>query len=206
MDIDLSEISVILGQKNSGKSVLFEHLLCQTERFICIDPNGEHGPPGAVYPESPADVLRLWMDGHTRQVIREVPFTEDVLEEYLRAFGQLRECYLFVDEAHNWMGPHHIPEVLQHLVKWHISHSNCGLVVAAHKAKEIHDQIWTQTDNYLLFAYGEHEDSKFRSVSIPDKHKVTQMDPTEYRFLFYKDVAGASSQVRGPVPIPSHLR
>jgi hypothetical protein len=205
MDIDLSEISVILGQKNSGKSVLSEHLLCQMDRFICIDPNGEHGPPGAVFPEDPVDVLRLWSEGHRRQVIREIPFTEDVLEEYLRAFGQLERVYLFIDEAHNWMGPHHIPDVLKNLVKWHISHSNCGLVVAAHKAKEIHDQIWTQTDNYFIFSYGEHEDSKFNRVSIPEKHQVTQMDPNEYRFLYYKDVAGASSEVRGPVSIPSHL-
>jgi len=30
MNIDLTEISVILGQKNSVKSVLLEHLLTQT--------------------------------------------------------------------------------------------------------------------------------------------------------------------------------
>ncbi|ELZ22406.1 hypothetical protein C475_17878 [Halosimplex carlsbadense 2-9-1] len=206
MDIDLSEITAILGQKNSGKSVLFEHLLAQTERFICLDPNAEHGPPGAVYPDSPRDVLRHWVNGRTRQVIREVPFTEDVLEQYCRAFGQLQECYLYIDEAHNWMGANYIPEILQHLVKWHVTHSNCGLVLAAHKAKEIHDQIWTQTDNYIIFAYGEHEDSKFRRVSIPGKERVTQMDPNSYQFLYYKDVAGAESHIRGPVPIPSHLQ
>lgn len=206
MDIDLSEITAILGQKNSGKSVLSEHILCQMDRYICIDPNGEHGPPGAVFPESPTDVLRLWMDGHTRQVVREIPFTEDVLEEYLRAFGQLQRCYLYIDEAHNWMSANYIPEVLQHLVKWHVTHSNCGLVVAAHKAKEIHDQIWTQTDNYIIFSYGEHEDSKFRQVSIPNKGLVTELDPESYQFLYYKDVAGADSEVRGPVPTPSHLR
>lgn len=206
MDIDLSEITCILGQKNSGKSVLSEHLLCQMDRFICIDPNAEHGPPGAVYPNDPIDVLRLWSEGHTRQVVREVAFTEDVLEGYLRAFGQLSEAYLYIDEAHNWMSANYIPEVLKNLVKWHISHSNCGLVVAAHKAKEIHDQIWTQTDNYVIFAYGEHEDSKFSGVSIPDKREVFDLDPSEYRFLYYKDVAGAVSTVRGPVPVPGHLK
>lgn len=206
MDIDLSEISVILGQKNSGKSVLFEHLLTQTDRYICIDPNGEHGPPEAEYPDNPGEVLDLWAQGERQQVVREMPFTEEKLSEYLRAFGQLREAYLYIDEVHNWMGPHNIPEVLQHLVKWHITHSNCGLVVAAHKAKEIHDQVFTQTDNYFIFAYGDHEDSKFRKVAIPDKHRVTEMDPESYKFLTYKDVAGAESEVRGPVPIPSHLR
>jgi len=206
MDIDLSEITVLLGQKNSGKSVLFEHLLDQTERFICIDPNGEHGPPGAVFPSSPAECLRLWMDGETRQVIRAVPFDENTLDQYCRVFGQLERCYLYIDEAHNWMSANYIPEVLQHLIKWHVTHSNCGIVCAAHKAKEIHDQMFTQTDNYLIFSYGEHEDAKFARVSIPDKHIVTELDPESYQFLYYKDVAGAESEVRGPVPIPSHLK
>lgn len=206
MDIDLSEITVLLGQKNSGKSVLFEHLLTQTQRYICIDPNAEHGPPGAVYPSNPGEVLDYWRQGETRQVVREVPFTEDVLDQYLRAFGQLQRCYLYLDEVHNWMSAHHIPETLQHLIKWHVTHNNCGIVAAAHKAKEIHDQMWTQTDNYLIFSYGDHEDSKFSKVSIPDKRRVTQMDPNSYQFLYYKDVAGAQSEVRGPVPIPDHLR
>jgi hypothetical protein len=206
MDVDLSEISVILGQKNSGKSVLFEHLLTQTDRYICLDPNAEHGPPGAVYPETPAESLQLWMDGHTQQIIREMPFTEDELNKWCRVFGQLQRCYLYIDEAHNWMSANYIPEVLQHLIKWHVTHSNCGIVVAAHKAKEIHDQMFTQTDNYFIFSYGEHEDAKFNRVSIPDKHRVTTLDPDSYQFLYYKDVAGADSEIRGPVPIPVHLK
>jgi len=204
-DIDLSEITAILGQKNSGKSVLFEHLLVNTGRFVCIDPQHDHGPPGAVYPESPAEVLRYWMDGETRQVIRDPPLTEEKFEEYLKAFGQLTGAYLFIDESHNYMSATQIPRLLKLLVKWHISHNNCGLVVAAHQAKEIHDKVWQQTDNYLIFSYGDHEDSKLRRVSIPGKSVVHDLDPESYQFLFYKDEAGAESEVRGPVPIPSHL-
>jgi len=206
MDIDLSEITVILGQKPSGKSVLFEHLLAQTDRFMCIDPKAEHGPPGAVYPESPRDAIMKWSEGKTKQVIREVRFDEETLNQYLRAFGQFQEAYLYIDESHNWMSANYIPESLKHLVKWHISHSNCGLVCAAHKAKEINDQVFTQTDNYFIFAYGDHEDSKFSRASIPDKHRVTSLDPNSYQFLYYKDVAGAQSEIRGPVPIPEHLK
>lgn len=206
MDIDLSEITVLLGQKNSGKSVLFEHLLCRTERYVCLDPNGEHGPPSAVFATSPRDVLRYWVDGETQIVVRDQPLTEEKLLDYCRVFGQLQRAYLFIDEAHNWMSANYIPDVLKDLIKWHVTHYNCGLVVAAHKAKEIHDQMWTQTDNYFIFSYGDHEDSKLAGVSIPDKHVVHELDPTSYQFLFYKDVAGADSQVRGPVPIPSHLK
>ncbi len=206
MDIDLTEISVLLGQKNSGKSVLFEHLLTQTERYVCLDPNGEHGPPGAVFAESPTEVLFNWMEGETQIIVRDMPLTEDKLVQYLRAFGQLQRAYLYIDEVHNWMSSHYIPDVLKDLIKWHVTHNNCGIVVAAHKAKEIHDQIWTQTDNFFIFSYGEHEDAKMSEVSIPDKGRVHDLDPESYQFLYYKDVAGASSQIRGPVPIPRHLK
>jgi len=206
MDIDLAEISVILGQKNSGKSVLFEYLLTQTERFVCLDPNGEHGPPGAVFAESPEEVLYYWMDGETRIVVRDMPLTEEKFTQYLQAFGQLQDAYLYIDEAHNWMSHSYIPDVLKDLIKWHVTHNNCGIVAAAHKAKEIHDQMWTQTDNYFIFSYGEHEDAKLADVSIPDKHRVHTLDPKSYQFLYYKDVAGADSAVRGPVPVPAHLR
>ncbi|WP_121822840.1 hypothetical protein [Halostella salina] len=206
MDVDLTEITVILGQKNSGKSVLFEHLLTRTERYVCLDPNGEHGPPGAVYAESPAEVLHYWMDGETQIIVRDMPLTEDKFTQYLRAFGQLQRAYLYIDEAHNWMSSHYIPDTLKDLIKWHVTHNNCALVCAAHKAKEIHDQMWTQTDNYFIFSYGEHEDAKLADVSIPNKRRVHTLDPTSYRFLYYKDVAGADSEVRGPVPIPEHLQ
>lgn len=205
-DIDLSEISVLLGQKNSGKSVLFEYLLTQCDRYICLDPNGEHGPPGAVYPESPVDCLRLWMDGETKQVIRDMPLTEDKLVQYLRAFGQLQRCYLFIDEVHNWMNFNYIPEDLRQLIKWHVTHNNCGIVAAAHKAKDIEGTMWSQVDNYFIFSYGEDRDSKIREVSIPDKHLIFALDPESYQFLFFKDVAGSSAEVRGPVPIPGHLK
>jgi len=42
------------------------------------------------------------MNGHTRQVVRDAPLTEEKAEQYMRAFGQLQGTYLVVDEAHNY--------------------------------------------------------------------------------------------------------
>jgi GTP-binding protein EngB required for normal cell division len=203
--IDLTEISVVLGQKNSGKSVLIEHLLTRMRRYVVLDPNHEHGPPKAAIAHSPAELLSLWMTGETRIVVRDAPLSEEKAEEYMRAFGQLQRAYLVIDEAHNYMSYSYIPDTLKHLVKWHVTHNNCGIVLGAHKAKEIHDQIWTQTDNYMIFSYGEHEDSKLAEASIPSKRQVHDLDPDAYQFLWYKDVSGAESEVRGPVPVPEHL-
>ncbi len=205
MNIDLTEISVVLGQKNSGKSVLIEHLLCRTERFLCLDPNHEHGPPGSVVVTSPADVLREWMDGNFRQVVRDAPLTTEKMREYLKAFGQLQGAYLYIDEAHNYMGYSHVPDELKDIAKWHLTHNNCGLVLGVHQAKEVHDSLWSHVDNYVIFSYGDHEDSKLAGASIPGKHRVHEIDPNSYQFLYYKDVSGASSEIRGPVPVPEHL-
>jgi len=205
MNIDLAEISVVLGKKNSGKSVLMEHLLTQTERFMCLDPNHEHGPPGSVVVTSPGAVLTEWMKGNTRQVVRDAPLTEEKAEQYMRAFGQLKEAYLYIDEAHNYMSYSHVPQVLKDLAKWHLTHNNCGLVLGAHQAKEINDALWNHVDNYMIFSYGDHEDAKLAGASIPNKHQVHSIDPQSYQFLWYKDVSGATSKVRGPVPIPAHL-
>jgi len=205
MNIDLTEITVVLGQKNSGKSVLTEHLLTQMDRYIVIDPNHEHGPPGSIAISTPAEGLREWVNGNTRQVVRDGPLTEEKAEQYMRVFGQLQNAYLVIDEAHNYMSAHHVPGVLKHLAKWHLTHNNCGLVLGAHQAKEINDALWSHVDNYLIFSYGDHEDSKLRGASIPNKHRVHELDPDAYEFLWYKDVTGAESKVRGPVPIPAHL-
>lgn len=205
MRIDLTEITVVLGQKNSGKSVLLEHLLTQTERFLMIDPNHEHGPPGSVVVRSPADVLREWMNGNTRQVVRDAPLTTEKAVQYMRAFGQLRGAYLFIDEAHNYMSAHSVPQELKDIAKWHLTHNNCGLVLGAHQAKEINDALWSHVDNYVIFSYGDHEDAKLAGASIPGKHQVHGIDPESYKFLWYKDVSGAESHIRGPVPVPGHL-
>jgi len=204
MNIDLTEITVILGQKNSGKSVLTEHLLTQMDRYLGLDPNHEHGPPDSIAVSTPAESLREWVNGNTRQVVRDGPLTEEKAEQYMRVFGQLQDAYLVIDEAHNYMGPHRCPEILEDMARWYVSHSNGGLVLGAHKAKDIHDAIWQQVDNYFIFSYGDHEDAKLSSVSIPDKHRVHSLDPASYQFLSYKDVAGADSEIRGPVPVPSH--
>lgn len=205
MNVDLTEITVVLGQKNSGKSVLVEHLLSQMNRYLVLDPNHEHGPPGSSVARSPADVLRLWIRGHTRVVVRDAPLTEDKAEDYMRAFGQLKNAYLVIDEAHNYMSAHHVPGTLKHLAKWHLTHNNCGLVLGAHQAKEIHDSLWSHVDNYMIFSYGDHEDAKLAGASIPAKHRVHELDPEGYRFLAYKDVTGAEAEVSGPVPVPEHL-
>jgi hypothetical protein len=205
MNIDLSEVTAVLGQKNSGKSVLIEHLLTGMRRFVCIDPQADHGPPGATFVTSPAELMQEWARGNRRIVVRKTPITDEDLTEFLRAFGQITDAYLVIDEAHNFMSEHSLPRVLKLIVKWHISHSNNGLVIGAHQAKEIHDKVWQQVDNYLIFAYGGHEDSKFSSVDIPNKRAVQDLDPQNYRFLYYHDVAGADSEIRGPVPVPRHL-
>lgn len=206
MEIDLCEAVGIAGKKNSGKSVLIEYLLCQMERFICLDPKNEHGPPDCVFASSVKEALRLWyVEGETKIVIRDAPLTTDKMIEYVRLFGQLTGCWLVIDEAHNYMGSTHIPDPLKDVVKWHITHNNCGVVVGVHQIKEIHDRLFSQIDHWFMFAYGDHEDSKFSKLSIPGKRKVHDLDPDAYRFLYYEDVAGAESQICGPVPVPSHL-
>jgi len=206
MDIDLTEITVILGQKDSGKSVLIEYLLTQTERFVCLDPNHEHGPPGSVVVTSPAEVLREWLAGNTRQVVRDAPLNEEKAEQYMRAFGQLRDAYLVIDEAHNYMSHRSVPQVLKDIAKWHLTHNNCGLLLGAHQAKEINDSLWSHVDNYLIFSYGDHEDAKLAGASIPGKSQVHGIDPDSYQFLTYENVSGASSSISGPVPVPTHLK
>lgn len=205
MRIDLTEISVVLGQKNSGKSVLMEHLLTQMDRYLVIDPNHEHGPPGSRVVSSPAEVLRAWVEGDTRLVVRDAPLTTEKAEQYMRAFGQLQNAYLVIDEAHNYMNAHSVPEVLKQIAKWHVTHNNCGLLLGAHQAKEINDALWNHVDNYMIFAYGDHEDSKLKGLSMPNKHLVHELDPESYQFVFYRDVSGATASARGPVPIPRHL-
>jgi hypothetical protein len=131
--------------------------------------------------------------------------TDDKLVQYLRAFGQLRDAYLVIDEAHNFMSAHSAPDELVEIAKWHCTHNDCGLVLGFHQAKECYDKIFTHADRYFIFSYGQHLDSKLKSSNIPDVDRVTRIDPDSYRFLYYEDVVGAEGSVRGPVPLPDHL-
>jgi len=205
MRIDLTEITGIYGKKNSGKSVLFEHLLAQTERFLCIDPNHEHGPPGSVAVTTPAEVLTQWMRGNTRQVVRDAPLTQEKAEQYMRAFGQLSDAYLYVDEAHNYMDEHQCPEALVDLAKWHATHNNCGIVLGVQQAKSVNDAVFQHVDTHLIFHYGSHEDAKLRTLGSDVTRAVRSLDYECYRFVYLHDVTGGEPEVRGPVPIPGHL-
>lgn len=210
MNIDYGEVTAIIGQKNSGKSVLTEYLLTQMDRFVCIDPNSEHGPPGAVAAESPEDVWRNWMDGDTRQVVRDRrgAMTGSRMEEYVRAVGQLQEAYLFLDEMHNYTSANSCPDPIKKLASYTVSHQNIGFVFAVHMAKDIPNKVWSQIDNYIIFSYGDSWDHKMQEASIPGKHKVREggeVTPESYEFLTYKRGLGNDSEVRGPVPVPDHL-
>lgn len=207
LNIDYGEITAVIGQKNSGKSVLMESLFCNMDRYVLVDPNYEHGPPGAVAVEGYRDVWRNWMEGNTRQVVRDRrgAITEERLPEYVRAVGQLQECYLGIDELHNYTNASYCPDALKKLVKYVVSHQNVGFVFGVHMAKDIPSEMWSQIDNFVIFSYGDKWDAKMQEASIPEKHKVRELDPDSYQFLTYKNQLGGKSEVRGPVPIPDHL-
>jgi len=210
VNIDYGEVTAIIGQKNSGKSVLTEYLLTQMDRFVCIDPNSEHGPPGAVAVESYDDVWRSWMDGDTRQVVRDRrgAITEERMEEYVRAVGQLQRGYLFLDEMHNYTSASYCPDPIKKLASYTVSHQNIGFVFAVHMAKDIPNKVWSQIDNYIIFSYGDSWDRKMREASIPGKEKVKEggaVKADSYQFLTYENKLGGTSEVRGPVPVPDHL-
>ena len=231
MNINHGEVTAVIGQKNSGKSVLSEGLLTEMGRFVCIDPNSEHGPPGAVAVESYDDVWRRWMNGETRQVVRDRrgALNEERMPEYVRAVGQLQDAYLFLDEAHNYMNSGKCPDCIRKLAKYAVSHQNIWFVFGVHLASDIPSELWSQIDNFVIFAYGDKWDNKMQKASIPckkvvqdgyrrskaeelsEKHGIpesvlrTGLDPNSYQFLAYKDELGNSPAVRGPVPIPDHL-
>ncbi|WP_158055973.1 hypothetical protein [Halorussus halophilus] len=207
MNIDIGEVTAVIGQKNSGKSVLTEYLLTQMDRFIALDPNYEHGPPGASAVKSPEGVWRHWMEGDQRLVARDSrgALTEERMDEWVRAVCQLQEAYLLLDEMHNYTKATYCPTVLKKLVKYVVSHQNIGFVFGVHLASDIPSDIWSQIDNFIIFSYGDKWDSKMQDASIPDKRVVQELDPSSYQFLTYKDQLGGESKVRGPVPIPDHL-
>lgn len=231
MNIDIGEVTAIIGQKNSGKSVLSELLLTEMGRFLCIDPNSEHGPPGASAVERPRDVLTNWMQGDTRQVVRDRrgALTEERMADWVKTAAQLQDMYLYLDEGHNYMGANSCPDVIRKLAKHVVSHQNVGFIFGVHMAGDIPSDLWSQVDNFIFFSYGDSWDNKMKKVSIPckkvikdgypakkaeslsEKHGIPEdilrngLDPESYQFLTYKDQLGYSPSVRGPVPIPDHL-
>lgn len=205
--INHGEVTAVIGQKNSGKSVLMEHLFCEMNRFVLADPNSEHGPPSAVAVRSWRDVWQRWMDGQTQQVIRDHrgALREDRLTEYLRAVGQLQDLYLGIDECHNYMDHRSGPGELKDFAKYAVSHQNIGLVFGVHMASDIPSWLWNQIDNFIIFAYGNKWDSKIAGSDLPDKGKIKRLDPSSFQFYCYEEGVGNSATVRGPVPIPDHL-
>lgn len=210
MNIDLSEVTIFMGKKNSGKSVAIEYFLTQCDRFVAIDPNHEHGPPGATVATTPSAVLSEWLRGNTRIIIRDEQgaLEEDRAMKYARIVAQLPECYLIIDEAHKYMTHSYCPGVLAQIAKWVVTHQNCGLVFGVHTGSDVPTELWSQVDNYVIFPYGGHEDSKMADLDIPreDKQKVVdELDEDSYQFLTYSNSAGVEAETRGPVPLPEHL-
>lgn len=230
LDIDHGEVTAVIGQKHSGKSVLMERLFCEMDRFVLLDPNHEHGPPDSAAVERYQDVWTHWMDGQTQQVVRDRrgALINDRMEEWVRAAAQLQDCYLGIDEAHKFMNANSCPDVLRTLVKHVVSHQNVGFIFGVHMAKDIPSDVWSQIDNFVIFSYGDKWDAKMQDTSIPYKKVVKDgygasaagmadettipepelrdgLDPKSYRFLTYKDGLDGTSTVEGPVPIPAHL-
>jgi len=203
--IDLTEVTGIYGKKNSGKSILVEHLLTQTPRFVAIDPNHEHGPPGSTAVTSPVELLREWAAGNTRLVVRDPPLKDEKFVQYLRAFGQLKDAYLYVDEAHNFMSPHNAPQEIVDIAKWHVTHNNCGLVLGVQQAKSIYDAVYQHIDTHISFHYGRHEDAKLSELGPHVVEAIRGLDYGSYQFVYFRDVTGGEPEIRGPVPVPDHL-
>lgn len=197
MRIKFGEVTAVIGQKESGKSVLMESLLTETSRYIAADPNSEHGPPNAVAVRSFRDVWQHWMDGNTQQVIRDRrgALREDRLVEYLRAVGQLQELFLFIDELHNYTDQYGGPDELKTLAKYGVSHQNIGLVFGVHMASDIPSWLWNQIDNFIIFSYGSKWDSKIDNADLPQKAKIKSLDPESYQFYCYEQGVGNTAEV-----------
>jgi len=207
LSINHGEVTAVIGQKDSGKSVLIEHLFCNMDRYLLCDPNSEHGPPDATPVRSYRDVWSNWMDGHTRQVVRDHrgALREDRLVEYLRAAGQLQDLYTGIDECHNYMDQHGGPDELKTFIKYVVSHQNIGFVFGVHMASDIPSWLWNQIDNFIIFSYGNKWDSKISNADLPEKGKIKDLHPSSFQFYIYKEGVGNSAEIRGPVPIPDHL-
>lgn len=203
----LGDVSIVLGQKDSGKSVLLEHLLMGMESYVIIDPLDDHYPPGSLDIYSPAELREALKRGQSKCVIKEPFDDEERLTEYLQVAAHYERLHLIIDEANLFMNAHACPDILEKWAQFQVSHSDCAMILAARQAKHIHDAVYSQADNYYVFYYGSHEDSKFQSLPISREHKdqIQELDP--FHFLYKRNSARFNKPyVNDPVPLPDHMQ
>lgn len=208
MSIDLGEVTVLLGQRDSGKSVLLEHLMSQMGRYVTIDHLYNHAPPNSTDVTDFAGFVRAWQSGQTRINIRD-PSIKDTerFDDWMRLLGQIENYYLIIDEVHKWTNANYCPPVFSDIVQTHTSHGNVGLITSCRQAKSLPTEIWAEANNYAIFHYGSYEDSKIRDLEIGSEHKqkIHEIDPHSHKFLFHRNRTGYEPRIMGPVPLPNHL-
>lgn len=204
---NLGEVSIALGQKNSGKSVLLEYLATKMDRYLIIDPYNDHNPPNSVTVRSGREILLAWAKGHTELVLRGNPIIEEEqFIEAIKAFGQLKNVHLIIDEVDTWTNANYCPEELKYWAQFQVSHKNSSLFVASRQATPIPSDIWTQVDNYFIYFYGAYEDAKIKQLPLSDEYKQQIRQLEGHQFVYWRDIMGSKPQIADPIPLPKHMK
>jgi len=206
--IDLSEITLVVGQKNSGKSVLLSHIMGQMSQYICLDPLFDHNLPDATPVTSVEDAKQEWKKGNRKLITRVPRLREEKAMEFVEFVSHLENTFLIIDESNMYMSSHSIPQELSDFAQFYVSHKNNGLILACRQLKDINTDVITQVDNTIMFSYSSWKDSKFKDIDIPPESKdkiVNDVDPESHRYLFVKHRAGFDPEIREPVPLPDYM-
>ncbi len=204
INIDLGEITTVLGQRNSGKSVLLRYLMYQMQSFVNIDPLQEHYLDSAISVQTPQEFKNAIENGRVKIHIHDLEcLKEDGLNKYLGLFGQLRNTFLIMDEIQKHTNANYCPESLSEIIQIHTSHNNCGLVVATRQAKFLPTELWIETNNYMIYYYGKSRDAKIKQLPVADeyKDKIHTLDPTQHEFLYITDETNKQPVVMDAVPL-----
>jgi len=198
MDIEKDHIVSVLGQRNSGKSVLLDFLMFQMTSFINLDLLGEHKIKGAVVVHTPKQLVSALNQGYNKIHVHDPNLIDEgTLNEYLGIHGQLKNTFLVIDEIQKWTNANYCPSKLSDFVQVHSSHMNCGVIVATRQATPIPREIWSETNHYCIFHYGRSRDAKIEKLPVDDNTKkiIHNLDPESYRFLHLSDETSSDPEV-----------
>ena len=205
--IDLGSLTVVCGQKDSGKSMFIESALTDMTRFVCIDPKREHLPPNSTVVRSVRELYAALSDGKERVVVRVKNFDTDKFKDVIRVCRNLQDCFVVIDEVHRFMNENTIPEPFRWFVQEDLSHNNIGLVLGTQFLTKINGAAFQQTDDFILYAYGSLDDKKLRDVLNKDTRQMLEsLNARRFEYLHIPVTAREKPEIRSRVPIPKHVK
>ena len=187
--LKVSDISIIVGQRGSGKTQLAKHLakqyLSKSIDIWIYDVNNEY-----------LDLeIRYTISSVHRYIPKDVGDIEE-FEDFIWKAWRHKRIVVLIEEADLYANPHSIPRAFKNLVA-RGRHRKIGMILITRRIASMHKYPCSQAKHFFIFRTILPNDIKYLKEFIGDKAEELPNLP-DYHFLYWSH---GKAKIYSPIPI-----